>query len=345
VSIGGYLSRPTQCVDTVLVESQIGGMKGSRRDFIRRVLFGGTIAGLFSRAPSSSAETESRLVDRRKLGRVQTDVSILGLGLGAAFLDAFEQRLDAGHALLRSALARGINYWDTGRSYGPSESMIAPVLAGNRSRVFLASKSDARDYDGFKRDLDRSLQVLRTDHIDLYQLHDLGPQELTNLSAIEAGAVRAAREAKDEKIIRAFGVTGHSHRGILIECMRRFDPDTVLTTFLATESEKGTYNELLALARSRHIGVIAMKTIRYGRLARLPATELLRYALSLDGVHTAIVGLDSLNHLNEDAAVATSFRAMKVVDQFEFRHNASKALASVLAPWESPDYVDRRDVS
>jgi hypothetical protein len=93
------------------------------------------------------------------------------------------------------------------------------------------------------------------------------------------------------------------------------------------------------------MGVIAMKTIRYGRLAKLPATELLRYALSLDGVHTAIVGLDSLNHLNEDAAVATSFRAMKVVDQFEFRHNASKALASVLAPWESPDYVDRRDVS
>jgi uncharacterized protein len=327
------------------VGRQIGGMKGSRRDFIRRVLFGGAILGLFSRAPSSSAETHSRLVDRRKLGRVQAEVSILGLGLGAAFLDAFEQRLDAGHALLESALAKGINYWDTGRSYGPSESMIAPVLASNRSRVFLASKSDARDYDGFKRDLERSMQVLRTDHVDLYQLHDLGPQELTNLGAIEAGAVRAAREAKDEGIIRAFGITGHSHRGILIECMRRFDPDTVLTTFLATESGKGTHNELLALARSRHMGVIAMKTIRYGRLAKLPATELLRYALSLDGVHTAIVGLDSLNHLNEDAAVATGFKAMKVVDQIEFHQNASRALASVLAPWERPGYVDGRDVS
>jgi uncharacterized protein len=320
-------------------------MKSSRRNFLRRVLFGGAVAGLFSRAASSSAEAESRPVDRRKLGRVQADVSILGLGLGAAFLDAFEQRLDAGHALLESALAKGINYWDTGRSYGPSESMIAPVLAGNRSRVFLASKSDARDYDGFKRDLERSLQVLRTAYVDLYQLHDLGPHELTNLGAIEAGAVRAAREAKDEKTIRAFGITGHSHRGILIECMRRFDPDTVLTTFLATESGKGTYNELLALARSRHMGVIAMKTIRYGRLAKLPATELLRYALSLDGVHTAIVGLDSLNHLNEDSAVATGFKAMKVVDQFEFHQNASRALAGVLTPWECSGYVDGRDVS
>jgi predicted aldo/keto reductase-like oxidoreductase len=67
--------------------------------------------------------------------------------------------------------------------------MIAPVLARNRNRVFLASKSDARDYEGFKRDLDRSLQVLRTDHIDLYNLHDMQPQESANLNAIESGAV------------------------------------------------------------------------------------------------------------------------------------------------------------
>jgi hypothetical protein len=61
--------------------------------------------------------------------------------------------------------------------------------------------------------------------------------------------------------------------------MKRFYPDTVLTTFLATESGKDTYDELLALARSRQMGVIAMKTIRYDRQAKLPDTELLRYAL------------------------------------------------------------------
>ncbi len=317
----------------------------SRRDFIRRALFGGAIAGLLSRAAPTSAETESRAVDRRELGRVGADVSILGLGLGAAFMDAFENRLDAGHALLESALAKGINYWDTARSYGPSEGMIAPVLERNRDRVFLASKSDARDYDGFRRDLDQSLHVLRTNYIDLYQLHDLGAEELATLSAIEAGAVRAAREAKDQKMIRAFGVTGHSHRGILIDCMKRFDPDTVLTTFLATESGKGSYDELLGLARARQTGVIAMKAIRYGRQAKLPATELLRYALSLNGVHAAIVGLDSLNHLSEDAAVTTGFRGMKAADQIEFHRNATRVLASVALPWEQRGYVDGRVVS
>ena len=301
------------------------------------------MAVLVSRAASPSAKAESRLADRRKLGRTGANVSILGLGLGAAFM---EQSLGTAHALLESALAKGINYWDTARSYGPSEGMIAPVVERNRNRVFLASKSDARDYDGFRRDLERSLQVLRTNYIDLYQLHDLRQHELGNLSAIESGAVRAAREAKDQKIIRAFGITGHASAGLMIEYIKRFDPDSVLTIFLATRPDKGRYeDELLPLARSRNIGVIGMKAIRYGRQAKLPATQLLRYALSLDGVHTVIVGLDSFSRLDEDAGVASGFRSMKAAARLQMHRNAASALADVVVPWDQPGYVDGRVVS
>ena len=318
----------------------------SRRDFIRRALFGAAIAGLLSRAASTCAKTEADPVDRRRLGRTGADVSILGLGLGGAFMDAYEHNLENGHALLESSLAKGINYWDTGRSYGPSEEMIAPVLARNRDKVFLASKSDARDYEGFKRDLDRSLQVLRTNYIDLYQLHDIRSHELSNLSGIESGAVRAAREAKNQKMIRAFGVTGHSGAQVLLECIKRFDPDAVLTIFPSTRPDKGRYeDELLPMARARGIGVIAMKTIRYGRQARLPAKELLRYALSLDGVHTAIVGLDSPDRLDENAAVATSFKPMKAAGRFELYRYASSGLAGVAAPWERQGYIDGERVT
>jgi predicted aldo/keto reductase-like oxidoreductase len=261
-------------------------------------------------------------------------------------MDVYERKPDAGHILLESALAQGINYWDTARSYGPSEGMIAPVLARNRNKVFLASKSDSRDYEGFERDLNRSLQVLRADYIDLYHLHDMQPHELGNLAAIESGAVRAAREAKEQKIIRSFGVTGHSGAGILIECMKRFDPDAVLTIFPATRPDKGRYeDELLPLARSRKIGVIAMKTIRYARQANLPAKELLRYALSLEGIQTAIVGLDGLAHLTENASIASSFKPMKQARRDELYQSARRALAGIAAPWDRPGYIDGRYAS
>ena len=320
----------------------------SRREFIRRTLCGAAIGGLLSgaRAASTSVKIESRAVDRRRLGRIDANISILGLGLGGEFIRGYSGNLEAGRALLEVALARGINYWDTARNYGPSEAMIAPVLTRNRDKIFLTSKSDARDYEGFKRELDRSLEVLRTDYIDLYHLHDLQPHELIHLTALESGAVRAAREAKDQKVIRSFGVTGHSGAGILIECMKRFDPDAVLTIFPCTRPDKGRYeDELLPLARSRGIGVIAMKTIRYARQANLSPSELLRYALSLDGVHTVIVGLDTLAHLNENATVTSGFNPIKQSRRDDISRSASHALARMAAPWDSPGYLDGRAAS
>ena len=88
-----------------------------------------------------------------------------------------------------------------------------------------------------------------------------------------------------------------------------------------------------------------MKAIRYGRQARLPATELLRYTLSLEGVHTVVVGLDRLSHLEEDAGVATGFRSMKAADRYQLHKNAESALAGVILPWERPGYVDGRVAS
>ena len=226
----------------------------SRRNFIRRSLFGAAIGGLLSRAgaASNSDETESRLVDRRRLGRIDAHVSILGLGLGGEFMRGYVGNVEAGHALLESALAQGINYWDTARDYA----------------------------------------------------------------------------------------------GILIECMKLFDPDAVLTIFPCTRPDKGRYeDELLPLARSRKIGLIAMKTIRYARQANFPPKEFLRYALSLDGVHTAIVGLDSLAHLNENASVASNFRPMKQSRRDELYQSASRALAGIVAPWDSPGYLDGSVIS
>jgi predicted aldo/keto reductase-like oxidoreductase len=99
---------------------------------------------------------------------------------------------------------------------------------------------------------------------------------------------------------------------------------------------------VLALARSRRMGVIAMKTIRYGHSASLRPTELLRYSLSLEGVNTVIVGLDSPRHLAENAAVASNFRPIKQAGRDELSRRAKRTLAGVLPPWDRPGYVDGR---
>ena len=85
-----------------------------------------------------------------------------------------------------------------------------------------------------------------------------------------------------------------------------------------------------------------MKTIRYGHSAALRPTELLRYALSLDGVNTVIVGLDSPHHLDENAAVASNFRPMKQARRDELSRRAQSALAGVPPPWDRPGYLDGR---
>lgn len=315
-------------------------MSLSRRAFLGRGLLGAA-AGLALPPTLLAANDASARTDRRKLGRIGAEVSILGLGLGSAFTNAHRADPEAALALLEKALAHGVNYWDTATNYGPSQEILGPVVAKHRDEIFLVSKSGDRSYDGFKRELERSLELLRTDRIDLYHLHDFHPKRDADVAAIERGAVRAAREAKEQGIIGSFGVTGHSGAGILIEAIRRFEPDAVLTIFPATRPDKGRYeDELLPLARGKKMGVVAMKTVRHARDADLRGTDLIRYALSLEGVHTAIVGLDTAAHFSENVAMAAEFEPLPAAARTTLHEHAAGALAGLAAPWDRPGYRD-----
>jgi hypothetical protein len=109
-------------------------MRSSRRDFIRRTLFGAAIAHLLPHVTSASAKDDSGLVDRRRLGRTAADVSILGLGLGGAFMEGYEDNLDVGHALGEAPHAKGNTNWDTPPRTAPSEEMIARGNTRKRER-------------------------------------------------------------------------------------------------------------------------------------------------------------------------------------------------------------------
>lgn len=315
----------------------------SRRDFLKKVAITGAAAASVGALPALGKDSKPAVkVPRQTLGKTGADVSILGLGLGSAYHKTFDGQPEEAEEILHRALSYGINYWDTARIYGNSEVLVGPAVEKARDDIFLVSKSHSRDYDGFKSDLETSLKNLRTDHIDLYHIHMLDPSKDPDLKVIENGALKAALEAKDEGVIRNFGITGHAGTGILMDAIQRWDPDAILTIFPADRPEDGAYEDkLLPLARERNMGVIAMKSVRRARETDWPVQQLIRYAMSLPGITSTIVGLDSIAHLDENAAMASTFQPMTTAELAEMSQIVKHELAGLgAAPWDRPGYRD-----
>ena len=315
-------------------------LMSNRRNFIKTVLAGGALSATGAASASSNESTPAiKKVERRTLGRTGADVSILGLGLGSSFYKTYLDDLETGHALLHRALDHGINYWDTCRGYGESEVMIAPVVEKNRDKIYLVTKSGQRDYDGFMREAEESLKRLGTDHLDLLHLWNLKPED--DLAAMEKGCFKAVTKLKDEGVIKHYGITGHSGARLLMDAIQRFDPDAILTVYPCTRDDEGRYeDELLPMARERNMGVIGMKVFRRARNADLKGSDMIRYALSLTGVHSVIVGLDTQGHLDENIQMASNFKMMPKYEQAKLHKEAVHSLRHIPTPWEHPDYVD-----
>ncbi len=315
-------------------------MNGSRRVFVASSI-GGGLAGLTA-ASAAEEKTKEKQVDRRPFGRTGAEVSIYGLGLGSAFHKPFADDPEGAHQLLERALDFGINYWDTARGYEGSEELMGPVVEKHRKEIFLVSKCGAKTYDDFMSMLEVSLKNLRTDHLDLYHMHNFQPEKGDTDAKAREGAWKAAVKAKEEGIIKNFGVTGHSGADILIEVIKAYDPDALLTTFPANRPDSGKYeNELLPLAVEKKMGVIAMKTVRHVRNSDEKPSELIRYALSLPGICTAIVGTGEIGHLEANAKLATAFKPLDDKHREKFADKVAMNIPTGLPqPWDLPGYED-----
>jgi len=316
----------------------------NRRQFVGGVA-GAVAGGVAGAGPAQAAAkqngTDIGPVDRRTLGKTGWEIGLLGLGLGSRYTIPFKDDPEAGHEILEQAIAMGINWFDTARAYGPSEELIGPVVAKHRKQVLVSTKSQDRSYDGFKRDVETSLKKLQTDYVDNMHIHSMKPEDEPNLKDIDKGAARAARELKEEGVVRAFGISGHSGPDILMKGIKTFEPDTMLTTLPASQPANGGYEgELLTLAREHNVGVMAMKSFRRSRDANLDGVDLIRYPLSLKGVSCAVVGLDSLQHLKVNARAVTNFDAMSDQRMRTVSAQVQHDLAGQPNPWEMPGYED-----
>jgi aryl-alcohol dehydrogenase-like predicted oxidoreductase len=266
----------------------------------------------------------------RPLGRTGEQVTIFGLG-GEGVLRT-HGRMNEAVAVIQRALDLGVNYYDSAPAYAGCLDYLGEGLAGRRDDVFVASKTHDRSRTGSLRLLDDTLARLRTDHLDLWQLHDLRtPRDLEQIFG-KGGAVEALLEAKEAGRVRYLGLTGHHDPAILQEAMRRFAFDTVLVALNAADRHRLSFIEsVLPDANANGLGVIAMKVYGAGSLVGphgLTAKEALSYGLTLDGVSTAIVGCSSPAEVEENVNIATHFaplgeHAVHDLEQRTARHAAT----------------------
>lgn len=262
------------------------------------------------------ATTPTAAMPERVLGSTGVKLPILGLG-GAGQTPLSQNGAESeAVALIQRALSLGIRYFDTAANYGPSEDYLGKVLPAQRAKIFLASKTDARDRDGAWRELERSLNRLQTDYLDLWQMHHVSfASELDTIFGSQ-GAIKAVEEAKDQKLIRFAGITGHHDVDVIAQGLRRYPFHTTLIPVNAADKHhpQPFIPTVLPLAQQQNIGVIAMKVPAYGRLfkpgvlAGMP--QAMGYTLSQPGVQCCVIAAESISQLEHNVSVAQAFQPL-----------------------------------
>ena len=190
--------------------------------------------------------------------------------LGRATQEEADRALDV-------LLEYGVNHIDAAASYGDAELRVGPWMTRHRERFFLATKTGERTREGAREELERSLERLRVDHVDLLQLHHLVDAEAWEVAMGSGGALEAAIEAREQGLVRFIGVTGHGTRvaGMHLRSLERFDFDSVLLPYNYTMMQSPDYaadfEKLLALCRERNVAVQTIKSLARRRWEAAPA--------------------------------------------------------------------------
>lgn len=285
-----------------------------RRDFIKASVTGASALGV---AKASFAElADQAVVPRRKFGRHKDLVSVVGFGGHTLYLSGSQK--DANEIFARG-VDRGVNFWDNAWDYhgGEAEVYMGNAMEGRRDKVFLMSKfccyhskSYTRDKAGSMKMLEDSLKRLKTDHLDLWMLHNVKGDDAKDAYSAQ-GAVEALELAKKQGKIRYTGFTGHTDPQVHIDLIKggfawdaTLMPVSVVGALKSREFEK----QLMPLCEKHEIAVLGMKGFGGSRRTHLHektnVTEALRYSLSYSQVCTHLVGVDKMDFVNQAVAAA-----------------------------------------
>ncbi len=270
------------------------------------------------------------------LGR--TGIEVSALGIGCAYFQRAHVDSDDVQETLKRALELGVNYLDVAPNYGNeeigfSEEKMGPSLADRafRDRFFLVSKTEEETRDGTWRLLEQSLKRLQTDRIDLIHLHNLGHEpRWTDLPKAFGphGAMEALREARAQGIIRFIGASGHLHPSRFHYAIDSDEIDVLMNAVnFVVQHSYDFENKIWARARLKNLGLVAMKVLGGGGSNsqspgkggfRIPQDRYelaIRYAISIPGIHVAVIGMEGIPELEQAAQTLTKVSPLTEEEQ------------------------------
>jgi len=280
----------------------------TRRDFLKVAgLSPLALQGCLDKPQESQKIYEKESMQKRRLGRTNLYVSVIGIG-GGVIRNAGQVQV------VREAIALGVNFIDTAHAYGKSERVIGEAIKGMRDKIYIATKTGERFSEGARHDIEESLKRLKTERIDILQMHAVG--DFKALKAIldpNKGALLAAREFQKQGKVDFIGITGaHSpvegrnprNPSVVVEeaeVMKRAIKTGGFDTIQISCHIEWHAQELIELAKEHDMGVIVKKPLGAGKLIeKYGAKRLLQFVLENPDIHTAIPGMANVGQVRED---------------------------------------------
>jgi aryl-alcohol dehydrogenase-like predicted oxidoreductase len=280
-------------------------------------------------------------MEQRPFGKTGEKFSILSFG-AQRIVDEHGCPEKEALKMLNHALENGIKYFDTAWIYslGQSEERVGKVAKLRRKEMWIATKVWSREAKEAREQLEESLRRLQTDYVDEWRMHNVWSLgELDKLTG-PGGALEAAAKAQREGLVRYISISGHTNPQVQVEALRRFPFDSVLCALSVLDHFIFSFaEELLPVASAKGVAIIGMKVMGLGALGKMYDSAL-RYTFGLP-ISTAIVGMESMDQLTKNIAVAESYKPLGDEERLNLFKDVLPMVSPKNLPWKARDWNER----
>lgn len=329
----------------------------NRRQFLKRTVAASSAAvvgsqlvscafldDIVSQLDGNRSPFDPKGIPTRPFGKSGVEVPVVAVGTGTRFLNMDDE--DAVDEMLSFALDNGLYYWDTAAAYFneriSAEERLGRIVASRRSEIFLSTKVQERTADEASRTIERSLVRLKTDYLDVCHVHGLDTVDEALKLGQAGGVLEALRRFKDEGVIRSIGFSGHTAAETMKTAAGHPEFDAMLVALNHYQAGRQPFEEeAVPLAAAKGMAVMVMKVVRPKEtVPGIEVADLIRYALSLEHVTAAVIGLDSLEVARSTVEIARSFVPMATEEMEEVRLSLAPFYEERRLPWLDPSYRD-----